>query len=165
MQLRQSEAFGVENHHHRSVRHVDAHLYHRCGDENLCLSVNKLLHLLVLLSRFHLAVHLAEAEFREHLLQYFKPLLKVLYVELLALLDERKHDIHLSALFYLLSDARVQTCGLVVVFVYRHYRFPSRRQLVDNAHVEVAVYCHCEGSRYRCGGHHEHMGRVLAFAP
>ena len=165
MELREAEALGIEYHHHGGVGHVHAHFYYGCCHENLRFAFNKLLHLFFLFGGFHLAVHLAETEFGEHFEERGEAFLKVLQVELLALLDEREHDIHLSALAYLLADAVVETRCLVVVFMYCHHGLASWRQLVYHAHVEIAVDGHGECARYRCGGHHEHVGRILALAP
>ena len=59
-------------------------------------------------------MHLTELEFGEHLQQRLEPLLEVLQVDVLTLLDQREHDIHLSSLVDLLADALVHWYRLVV---------------------------------------------------
>ena len=165
MQLRESEALRVEYHHHRSVRHINAHLDNGGCDEYLSLTAYKLLHLGILLLRLHPAMHLADAELGEDVAQRCIALFQILEVALLALGDERIDDIYLSSETYLLAYAVVERCHLIVKLVYGLHRFASRRQLVDNAHVEVAVYCHGEGARNRRGGHDKDVWRILALRP
>ena len=49
MQLGETEALGIQYHHHRGIRHVHAHLYDGGGNENLRLALHEKLHLLFLL--------------------------------------------------------------------------------------------------------------------
>ena len=67
VELGEPETLGVEDDHHGGVRHVDPHLNHSGSNENLRLATDKLLHLGLLISRFHLAVYLAQAKFWENL--------------------------------------------------------------------------------------------------
>ena len=38
MQLRQAHALWILNHHQRGIGNIDAHFYHRCGNEKLKLA-------------------------------------------------------------------------------------------------------------------------------
>ena len=165
MQLRQSEALRVEYHHHRSVRHINAHLDNGGCNEYLCLATHKLLHLGILLLRLHPAVNLTYAELGEDVAQRSIAFFQILKVALLALSDERIDDIYLSSETYLLTNAVVERRHLIVKLVYGLHRLASRRQLVDNAHVEIAVYCHGEGARNWCGGHDKDVWRILTLCP
>ena len=165
MQLRKSEALCVENHHYRGVRHIHTHLYHCRCHENLCLAAHEFLHLGILFLRLHLAVHLAETVFWERLYKRFKTVLKVFQIHFLAFADQGEHYIHLPSLVYLLAYALVQTRELVVVFVYRVYGFASRRQFVDDTHIEVAVDSHCQCAWNGCRRHNKDVRRVAALGP
>ena len=54
---------------------------------------------------------------------------------------------------------------LVVILVKGLYGLASRRQLVNDAHVEVAVYGHGECARYGRGCHDQHMRRLVTLSP
>ena len=45
------------------------------------------------------------------------------------------------------------------------YGFPAWWQFVDDAHVEVAIEGHGEGTWNRCGRHHQHMRGIGVLAP
>ena len=69
MQLRQTKALGIEDDHDRGVGDIDANLYHRRGDKNLCLATDKLPHLLLFILGFHLTMDLAHPKLRKDLFQ------------------------------------------------------------------------------------------------
>ena len=154
MQLAKAEALGLENDHHRSVRHIDANLNDRRSDENLGVAVDKLLHFCFLVGRLHLTMNLAETELREHLLQHFEAVLQILQVYLLTLFDEGEDDIHLSSLAYLVADAVVERRQGTVEDVLCHHRLTARWQLIDDTDVEVAIEGHRQRSRYGCRRHY-----------
>ena len=60
VELRDPEAVGVEDDHHRRVRHVDSDLDHRGGDEHVDLTAPEGGHRLLLLHRAHPSVQEAE---------------------------------------------------------------------------------------------------------
>ena len=62
MQLGDAETVGVEDHHDRRVRHVDAHLDHRRRHEHVELATPEPSHHVVLLSARHPAVHQPESQ-------------------------------------------------------------------------------------------------------
>ena len=165
MELRQTEALGFHNDHHTGIGDVDADLNHRRCHQHLCLTTHKGLHLGFLLGGLHLAVHLAHLVSGEHLLQFPKAVLKVLEVHLLALLYQRKDDIHLPALRHFATDAFVEARLLVVVFMQRLYGLAARRQFVDDTHVEVAIQRHSKGAGDRGRRHHEDVRRIVVLAP
>ena len=103
VELAQSEAFGVFNHHHRSVRHVHTHFYHRRSHHYVSFAVDKLAHFLVLLCRLKFAVHTTDIVILELRTNLFIPVLQVLNVHLLTLLDERIDHIYLAPLLQLLA--------------------------------------------------------------
>ena len=165
MQLRQSEPLRIENNHHGGVRHVNSHFYYRSRNQYLCLPVDEALHFRLLFCWFHLPVHLTHTVIRECFFQRFKAVFKVFQVYFFAFFDKRKHDIHLSSLFYLLSDALIEARHLSVELMNCLYRFAPGRQLVYHAYVEISVDGHGQGARYGGGGHYQYVGRVLAFRP
>ena len=57
VQLREAEALGMLDHHHGRLRHVDADLDHRGGDQEPRLAGGEARHGAVLLGALHAAVH------------------------------------------------------------------------------------------------------------
>ena len=165
MQLGETEALCVQDNHHRSIRHIYTNFYYGGGNENLRLTLHKLLHLYLLFGRFHLSVYLTQFEFRECLFQRFVTFFQVLQVALLAFLDQRKDDIYLSAEINLAADALIETGELGIKLMQRLYRFSARWQFINHAHVQIAINGHGEGTWDRSGSHHEDMRRILALVP
>ena len=58
MELGESEALGIENHHYRGVRHIHTYLDDGSGNEDLRLTTYEALHFLFLLDGFHTSVYL-----------------------------------------------------------------------------------------------------------
>ena len=110
VQLRESEALGVEDDHDRGVGHVHAHLDDRRGHEHLRLAADEALHLLLLVLGLHLPVHLAQAKLGKGLAQRLEALLQVLQVNLLALLNEGEHHVDLASLLNLAAHAGIERC-------------------------------------------------------
>ena len=165
VQLGETEALCIQDNHHRSIGHIYTNFYYGGGNENLCFALHKLLHLCLLLGRFHLAMNLTQFEFRECLFQRFVTFFQVLQVALLAFLDQRKDDIYLSAEINLAADALIETGELGIKLMQRLYRFSARWQFINHAHVQVTINGHGEGAGDRSGGHHEDMRRILALVP
>ncbi len=57
MKLREPEALGMLDHHHGRLRHVDADLDHRGGDQELRLAGGEARHGAILVGALHAAVH------------------------------------------------------------------------------------------------------------
>ena len=110
-------------------------------------------------------MHLAQTEFGEGLKQHLETLFQILQVNLLALFDEGEDNIDLPPFSNLLADAVIERGHTGVEDMGGAYGFASRRQFVDDTHVQVAVERHgqCTGDRRGC--HHQYMGRVGALAP
>ena len=68
------ESLGLLDHHQGGIRHVDAHLDHRRGDEDLCFAALEPRHGGVLVGAFHAAMHHADDR-PEHLRQLFESFL------------------------------------------------------------------------------------------
>ena len=98
VQLRQAKPFGILDDHHRSVRHIHAHLDDRGRHHDLRLVAKKTLHLFLLLRRFHLAMHLADAAVRKSFTDMQVPFFQVFDVHLFALLNQRIDDVDLPSL-------------------------------------------------------------------
>lgn len=165
MELGKTETLCVEYDHDRRIGHIDTHLNNGRGHKNLRLTAHKTSHLLVLLGRLHASVNLAESAFGEYLAQSGVSVLEVLEVTLLALAYHGEDKIDLPSGLYLLADAVVKAHGLVVILVYGAHRLASGWQLVDYAHVEIAINGHGKSARNGRGGHHEDVRRIVALAP
>ncbi len=168
MQLREAEAVGVLDDHHAGVRYVHPHLDDGGRNHDLRLAPHEALHLEVLVGGLHFAMHdtdlvLLDGEFPA---QHLITLHQVFQVHLLALLDERKHDVNLAALRNLLLHEPENPHPVVLRAVRGGDWLAARRQLVYHRHVEVAVERHGEGAGNGRGRHHEHVrGQWLAFFP
>ena len=165
MQLRQAEAVGVFNDHHRSIRDVDAHLDDRRGHHDLRIPINKPLHLEILVLGSQPAV--ADAEFvlrlGEVVQQGLISLLKRNHIRVLRLLDAGIDHINLSPKRNLLLHEHHDAVAVVAIDMISLHRLSSRRQLIDFGDIEVAVLRHGEGARDWCGGHHQGVRRNLGL--
>src|SRR6185503_11513532 len=65
MELREPEALGAEDDHHRRIRNVDADLHDRGGDEHVELARREAPHYVVTLPRRHAAVKQSDADARK----------------------------------------------------------------------------------------------------
>ena len=65
MELRKAEPFGILDHHHRSVRHVDPNLDDCGGDKHLDLPGGKFFHDLIFLFSLHLPVKVLHPDPRQ----------------------------------------------------------------------------------------------------
>ena len=83
-------------------------------------------------------------------------------LELLRLLDERVDHVGLAAERRLLADEGVGCGAGLFVTDARPDGVPARRQLVEDAEVQVAVQGKSERARDGRGGHHEHVRRRAA---
>ena len=165
VELREAEALGVLDDHHRGVRHVDADLDDRRRDEHLYLAGDEAAHHLLLLRRLHLPVQQPDGEVREDAVaQVLEHPRRVLQVHLLRLFDERVDDVSLTARAHLALDALVDSGALVLADDDRLDRRASRRQFVDDRDVQIAVDGHGERARDGRGRHHEHVGVEAALA-
>ena len=90
---------------------------------------------------------------------------EVLVVHRLRLLDERIDDVDLPPFGDLLPHEAEQFEPRGVGVVECLDGPPSRRQLVDHRHVEIAVEGHRQRAGDRRGGHHEDMGRLEVLGP
>ncbi len=163
VELGQAEALGVLDQHDRSVGHVDADLDHGGRDEEVDLAGLEPAHDGLLVLDAQSAVQEAHAEIGEdvagemasHVGSRFE-------IHGLRLLDQGIHDVDLAAFLHLLAQELVDLGPLALRAGHRLHRSPARRQLVEHAHVEIAVQG--EGQRPRNGRrrHHQQV-RVLAL--
>ena len=122
-------------------------------------------HRRLLLGRREAAVQQAEAQAREVVgLEALVGLLGRRHLELLALADQRAHDVGLAPGRHLARGPCAQTaasssspCAHSVTIA-----LPAGRLLAEDRHVEVAVDGHGRGARDRRGRHHEHVGHRAA---
>ena len=165
MQLREAEAVGVFNHHHRGVGHIHPHLYHRGRYEDLQFAALEGLHHGIFVRRLHAPVHFADFESREHVAKIIVARFKVLQIAFFAALNQGKHHVNLPSCRQFAHHARVHIATLFLCVVNGLNRFAPGRQRVDDRHVEVAVDRHGKGARDGRGGHHEHVRRAHIFLP
>ena len=75
------------------------------------------------------------------------------------------HYVDLSPLVELRSYGAVDLFAVFVIAQQGDHGFSSRRQFVNDTDIKVAVYGHCQGTRYGGGCHHQYVGWHMAFAP
>ena len=167
VELGDAEAVGVEDHHDRGVRDVDADLDHRRRDEHVELAGAESGHRRLLLGRREPPVEQPEPQPGE--LTRRQPLAGVERrgdLELLALLDEGADDVGLSAGGDLLAHVGPHpSLGVLALGRAGLDRGAAGRELVEHADVEVAVDGHRRRARDRGGGHHEGVGRAPGAVP
>ena len=165
MQLRQTEAVGILNDHHRGIGYVHAYLDDRRGHHDLRVPINKALHLEVLVLGSQSAV--ADAEFvlrlGEVVQQGLIPFLKRNHIGVLRLLDAGIDHINLPPKRNLLLHEHHDAIAVVAVNVISLHGLSPWWQLIDFGDIEVAVLRHGEGARDGCGGHHQSVRRNLGF--
>ena len=110
-------------------------------------------------------MHLAHTELRENVAQCLKSLFKVFKVNFLAFLDQREHDVDLPPEMNLLANALIKACHLCVELMDGLDGFATRRELVDDADIKVAIYGHSERAGNRSCSHYEHVGRIVVLPP
>ena len=95
VQLREPEALGVLDEHHRRIGHVDPDLDDRGRHEDLDLVVAERAHRALARLGGHAAVHQADAELRERLLEPLRHRGGGFEIGLLRFLDHGIHDVGL----------------------------------------------------------------------
>ena len=139
VKLGQAESVGVFHHHDGCVGNIDADLHDRRRDQNPNLAVGEAPHNSVLVFSFHPPVQKADLILRENLA--FQRIVIGHRGGHIALrfLDEGANDVGLAALVQLLSDKRIRNVPLFRDDGTRLDRLTSRRKLVQNRNVEIAV--------------------------
>ena len=110
-------------------------------------------------------MNLTEMELGECLFQYLVTVFQVLQVRFLRFLNQREDNIYLTTLADLLADAIVERGHTRVEDMGGSYRFTTWWQLIDDAHVEIAIKRHGEGAWDRGSSHHQYVGRILTLTP
>src|SRR5581483_1404089 len=83
-----------------------------------------------------------------------------LEVGLFRFLDDRVHDVCLSAHLHLSVDELEDALAPRLTPQRSRDRTAARRTLVENAEIQVAIQRERERTRNRRGGHEQHVGRV-----
>ena len=167
MQLAQAEALGVFHHHQRGVGHVHTHLHHGGGHQNIRLAAGKGRHDGLLLLGLHLAVKYRDPQVREGLLLQGLCIGRhglALVGQLVAVAHQRADDEHLMPLLHLLADEAVQPRPIPLVHGEGAHPLPSRRQLVNDGHIQIAVDDQRQRPGNGCGRQHQHMGSLRLLA-
>ena len=165
MQLGQPEALGVLDQDHPGVGDVDTDLDHRGRDQDPQLARSKALHHRVLVLRDHAAVDDPDRLLGHQLGQRGRGRLDVGCVDRLAGLDQRTDHVGLVASPDPLDQALAGSQQRPRAREHASdRRDPTRRQLVDDRHVELAKGREREAPRDRRGGHDQQVGRAALLA-
>ncbi len=159
MQLRETKAFGVLDHHDGGFRHVDADLDHRGGDEKLRIAGGKARHGGVLLRPLHAAMHQVDL-LAETLAQFFEALLRGREIDLFGFLDQRADPVGA-----LPGDDRAADRVLDLFDACERNgagvdRLTAGRLLAQFGNVHVAEEGEHQSARDRRGGEHQHVHRL-----
>ena len=165
MQLTQTKALSILNNHHTGIGHIHTHLNHRGCHQDLRLATHKSLHLFIFVLRFHLSVHHRDAVLRKGLAELIVAVGQVLQIQFLIFINERIYYIHLPSYINLLRNKLVNWRTALDRIVERLYWFTPRRQLINDTHLQVAIYCHRQSARNRGGCHYEYMWRLGVLVP
>ena len=160
MQLAESEAFCVFNHHHRSVRVVDSDFDHRGGYQQIVLSVPVILQHLFLLRAFLPAPGQADPQifqpgFFQAAVNSFRA---AKLVRGLGILNRRTHDICLPPLPGFLQKKTVHVFPFCFRNDARFHRLPAFWKLVDHGNIQVSIQNQGKAPWNRRRTHHQHMG-------
>ena len=156
VELGEAETLGVEDEHHVRIRHIDADLDHRRGDEHVDLAMAEFTHHRVLLVAVHAPVDEPDAVVGEA----FRPF-RIgggggTGGELVGLLDQGINDVGLAARCQLLqheSRGLLRLCGETDP---GDELAASRGQFVEDGDIEIAVEGEGKGARNRRRRHREH---------
>ena len=142
VELAEAEALRVLHHHQIGVGHIHAHLDHGGGHQNVRFPGGEGGHDGVLLPGLHLAVDEGHLQVREdlrlQLLGVFRHGLP-LVGQLVILTDHGADDVHLPPGLHLLADKGVQPGVIGGGDGIGFNRLPSRWELVDDGHIQIAV--------------------------
>ena len=159
MELREAEALGVLDDHHRRVRHVDANFDDGRGDQQVDLTGDERGHH----RSFSLGFILPQqrhAELGEHFeREMFGHRRRRAQVDLFAVLDQRIDDIRLTPVFQFRTNSHfvATRTGRTVVFT----GFRPSGPLANLRRRRSRAVVERQRARDRRGRHHEHVGIAL----
>ena len=110
-------------------------------------------------------MHLADLVVGEGLADFLKPCLQIFQVHPLGLLDQGIDDVDLTSEFQFTMHQLVDTWTVGIEHVDGANRLASRGEFVNDAHIEVAIKGHCQGTWNGGGSHHQHMRRHIVLHP
>ena len=163
MELRQTELFGIFNHHHRGIGHIHPHFNERGGKQDLKLIGAKSTHGCFLLPAREPSMDQTDLIGNQGLLQSIEFLGDRFDPVFSCLLDSRINHVHLATLAELAPDKTpdlwqpvggAQECLDVSA---------TGGQCVDGGQVQISVKCQAERARDGRGGHDQQVW-IKAFA-
>ena len=164
VQLCQPETFGALDHDDAGVRHVDAHLDHRGGDQQLCLPLLKGTHGRVFIGGRHLPMNQPDHAFAQCRTQVFKPRLCGDQIADLAFFDQRAHPIALPPF----ADGGAQAGHDLLHPVGGNQGgadgFAPGRLFIQHRHVHIAILREGQRPRDRRRGHDQNIDGLPFFA-
>ena len=159
VQLGQAKTFGMLDHHHARLRHIHPYLHHRGADQHLALTAGKGADRRLLGFARKAAVQQTNLQIDEHLLGQVSVLLhRRAEIELFAVLHQRQHHIGPLAQGHLLAH---QLPGLLPLAGSEQSgadRCAAGGELIDLAHIKIAMHREGQGAGDRGGGHGEQVG-------
>ena len=136
VELRKAEPVGILHDHQGRPGHIDAHLDHGGAHQHLDLSLDEILHHLLLFPAFQFAVHQADGYLGDPLLQCLGighrrlPLVLPLFG-----FDERTDDVHLSPFLHLFLDKGIQPGAIAGGNGIGFHLLASRGQFVQHRYL------------------------------
>ena len=158
MQLRQTEAVGVLDHHHGCVRNIHAHFDHRGGHENLDLAALKLAHDALFGVGIEPAMEQSDVQIRKNLLaQLPMHLLGRFQFALFVFFDHGIDNVGLMASGNFAAHELPHVSRALVGHRFGDDRSASRRKLVQHRDIEIPVKSKRKRARDGRRGHDQHV--------
>ena len=167
VKLRQAKPLRTLNHHHAGVGHIHPHLDNSGRHQNLGLALGETVHFPGLVFRLHPAVHNGDLVLGHGKTanDAFVAVHQIFVVEGRALLNQRIHEVNLTAFGDLVFQKLKHPQPRRVGSVHGLDGLPARRQLVQHTGVQIAVRRHGQGSGYGGCRHHQDVRRDLRLLP
>ena len=157
--LREAEALGVLDHHHGRLRHVDADLDHRGGDQEPRFAGGEARHRGVLVGALHAAVD-EIGDIAEMLLQRGEALLGGGEIDHFGFRDQRTDPVDPLAALERAPDRRDHIVDAPERHRARVDRLAAGRLLAQLRDIHVAEIGEHQRARDRRRGHHQHVDRL-----
>ena len=165
MQLRESKALGVLDHHHRRIGHVDAYLDHRRRDQDGDLAAHEAVHHRGLVVGFHAPVQQPDLELGKLCGKLRVQRNRGLQFELFRFLDQRADPVDLPARAADLAHALDDLAAAALTDESSCDRSAPGWHLVDDRNIEISVEAHRQRTWDRGGAHHQLVRIAYALLP
>ena len=164
MQLRQTEALGVFNHHQRSIGHVHTYLDNRSAHQYLQLACRKAVHNRILLRALQPAMQQSAGNVLQKIaLQLLVYSFSTMYSKDIGFLNQRADNVGLPSRLHLTHQAGVNLTAALIRIAQRPHRLALRRTSLHYGNIQIAVNSERQGTRNRRCRHYQYIGSIGRF--